>query len=321
MSQTMRSMFLAAIIAPLVGAASIASAETVVKLGAAQPSAGSLPVIVADQKGLFAAEGLKYERLDFKGGAPAAQALAAGSIDACICAGDHAVHLEEKGLGGKFLVALADKHSYALLANGDSPAKTLADLKGKKIGITSAGSLTDTTIRYAIKELGLDPDKDFQIIAVGRAGAQRAALSAGVIDAGMFTTPDIQITMAEKGKFKIVDDFRKMPYPAQDIVITDTWLKAHPEEAAKIRRAIVKAIDMINADKSVLVPAVKALFPKLTDEALINQIVDDVTSGYLSTDGVVTKDGFKNLIGVMTTANPKMKPVAYEAVVVSDLAK
>lgn len=321
MSHITRSMLFAAVILPLVGAACAARAETIVKLGAAQPSAGSLPIVVADQKGLFAAEGLKYERLDFKGGAPAAQALAAGSIDACICAGDHAVHLEEKGLGGKFLVALADKHSYALLATGSSPAKSLADLKGKKIGITSAGSLTDTTIRYAISKLGLDPDKDFQIIAVGRAGAQRAALQAGVIDAGMFTTPDIQITMAEKGKFKIVDDFRKLPYPAQDIVITDTWLKAHPEEAGKIRSAILKAIDLINKDKSVLVPAVKAMFPKLEDEALINQIVDDVTEGYLSTDGEVTPESFKTLIEMMTAANPKMKPVAYDAVMVGKLPK
>ncbi|MGR7994504.1 ABC transporter substrate-binding protein [Xanthobacter sp. ZOL 2024] len=294
----------------------LAQAQTTITLGAAQTSAGSLPIVVADQKGLFAAEGLKYERLDFKGGAPAAQALASGSIDACICAGDHAVHLEEKGLGGKVLVALADTHSYALLSRADAPATSLADLKGKKIGITSAGSLTDTTLRYALKAAGLDPDKDVQLIAVGRAGPQRAALQAGVIDAGMFTTPDIQITLAEPGAYKIVEDFRKLPYPAQDLVVTDTWLKAHPAEAAKLQRAVVKALEMIKADKAVLRAAVVSMFPKITDPVLIDSITNDVAAGYLSGTGVMTPESFKTLMEMMAAADPKLKPVGYADIMI-----
>lgn len=294
-----------------------ASAQELIRFGAAQASAGGLPVIIADQKGFFAAEGLKYERLDFKGGGPVAQALASGSIDVCICAADHAVHLQDRGLGGKVLVALADQHSYALIGKADSPAKSIADLKGEKIGITSAGSLTDTTIRYATKKAGFDPDKDFVLLSVGRAGAQRAAIQAGAIAGGMFSTPDIQLTMAETGAFKIIEDFRKLPYPAQDLVVTDTWLKTHPEQAKKVARAVVKALQLIQQDKTVLYPAIKAMFHELNDDAIVARISDDLAAGYLSKDGVMTPESFNFLIDMMTVAEPKLKPVSYDAIVAS----
>ncbi|TCT06127.1 ABC transporter substrate-binding protein [Aquabacter spiritensis] len=317
MYQKLRTLIVAAAILPLGSLTLPAQAQEVVKFGAAQVSAGSLPVIVAEQKGLFAAEGLKYERLDFKGGAPAAQALAAGSLDVCICAADHAIRLEERGLGGKVLVGLADQHSYALIGAAGSKAKSLADLKGQKIGITSAGSLTDTTIRYAIKEAGLDPDKDFEILAVGRAGAQRAALQAGAIAAGMFTTPDIQITMADKGAYKIIEDFRSMAYPAQDLVVTDTWLKANPEKAAKITRAVVKAMKLIQEDKTIIYPAVKEMFPGLKDEALLAQIATDVTNGYLSKDGLMTRASYDTLMKMMMAADPRLKAIPYDDIMVT----
>ncbi|MEP9356699.1 ABC transporter substrate-binding protein [Xanthobacter sp. KR7-65] len=301
---------------PLAGLSSLpVKAQELIKIGAAQLSAGGLPVVVAEQKGFFAAEGLKYERLDFKGGGPVAQALAAGSIDVCICAADHAIHLQDRGLGGKVLVALADQHSYALIGKADSPAKSIADLKGEKIGITTAGSLTDTTVRYATRKAGLDPDKDFVLLSVGRAGAQRAAIQAGAIAGGMFSTPDIQIVMAEKGTFKIIEDFRKLPYPAQDLVVTDTWLKAHPEQARKVARAVVKALRLIQEDKTVLYPAIKALFPEVKDDAMVAQLADDLAAGYLSKNGVMTPESFDLLMSMMMIAEPKLKPVPYDDIV------
>ncbi|MFG1185374.1 ABC transporter substrate-binding protein [Xanthobacter aminoxidans] len=316
MRRRFQSLLFAAALLPLAGLSSMAaSAETLLKIGVAQLSAGGLPVLVADQKGFFAEEGLKYERLDFKGGGPVAQALASGSIDLCICAADHAVHLQDRGLGGKVLVALAEQHSYALIGKADSTARSIADLKGEKIGITTAGSLTDTTVRYAIRKAGFDPDKDFVLLSVGRAGAQKAALQAGAIAGGMFSTPDIQIVMAEKGAYRIIEDFRKLPYPAQDLIATDTWLKAHPEDARKVARAVVKALRLIQQDKTVLFPAIKSLFPEMKDDAMVAQLADDLAAGYLSKDGVMSPESFNFLMAMMTIAEPKLKPMPYADIV------
>ncbi|MBP1845726.1 NitT/TauT family transport system substrate-binding protein [Rhizobium petrolearium] len=298
---------------------SASAQEKTLKIGAAQTSAGSLPIIIADQKGLLKAEGLSYERFDFKGGGPAVQALASGSIDMCICAAEHAVRLQEQGLGGKVLVSLLDHHSYALLTSADSTAKSLADLKGQKIGITSAGSLTDTTMRYAIHKLGLDPDKDFQLIAVGRAGAQQAAIKAGVVAAGMFTTPDIQITLGESKDFKIVEDFRTLAYPTNGLIVTDGWLKENPETAAKVVHAVKTALADIQKDPTILTGALKELYPAVRDEAIIKQIVNDVATGAVSKDGVLSQESYTVLDGMLRAANADAKVTAYDDLVVKNL--
>ena len=98
------------------------------------------------------------------------QAFAGGGVDLCICAGDHALRLASRGLGGAVLVALLDKHPYSLLAPINSPATDLKSLRGKAIGITSPGSLTDNTLRFMIRKLGFNPDSDYEIIAAGNRG-------------------------------------------------------------------------------------------------------------------------------------------------------
>ncbi|GGF80347.1 hypothetical protein GCM10007301_45560 [Azorhizobium oxalatiphilum] len=315
----MRHVFKTLLLAGSLAVAAIAHApaalaQTTLKFGAAQTSAGSLPLLVAQQKGLFAAEGIKMERIDFKGGAPAVQALAAGSIDICICAADHALRLQERGLGGKVLVALADQHSYALMAQGNAKPASLADLKGQKIGITSAGSLTDTTLRYAIKKLGLNPDTDFELISIGTGGPMRAAVESGAVAAGMFSTPDIQANQAREGVYKIVEDFRKVPYAAQDLVVTDSWLKDHPQEAKAVANAVTKALKLIQSDRAVLRAAVVEMFPNF-DTALVDRVTADVAAGYLSPDGRMNPESYKTLLEMMLVADPNLKKIPYDDIV------
>jgi NitT/TauT family transport system substrate-binding protein len=288
-----------------------AQADTVVTIGAAQLSAGSLPVIVAEQQGLFKAEGITIKKLDFQGGGPAVQALASGSLDLCICAADHAVQLTEHGLGGKVLVALADHQSYALMGLAGTRASSLTSMKNENLGVTSSGSLSDNTLRYAIKQAGLNPDTDFQILNIGLGGNMRAALESKAIVAGMFTTPDIEANLAMGGTYKIIDDFRSMPYPAQDIVVIDGWLKKNPKTARAVASAIVKALQMIQANKNVLHAAVKQMFPKFSP-ALVNEVTDDVAAGYLSKDGKLSESSFNLLMTVMKISEPSLHNIPYQ---------
>lgn len=313
MYKTMKSLaLLLAISGSLVSAA---RAETVLTMGAAALSAGSLPIVVAEQKGLFEAEGIKIKKLDFKGGGPAVQALASGSLDLCICAADHALKLESRGLGGRVLIALADHHSYALMTpSSNSDVTNLLSLKNKKVGITSSGSLTDNTLRYAIKEAGLDPNRDFELIGIGGGGEMRAALQTGTIAAGMFTTPAIEVNLADKGKYKFVEDYRKMPYPAQDLVVTKSWLEKNPDAARAVARAVLKALELIQSDKAVLRAAVVQMFPKFSPQ-LVDTVTDDVAAGYLSKDGKMTEQSYELLVKVMQIADPTLHKAPYKDVV------
>jgi NitT/TauT family transport system substrate-binding protein len=288
-------------------------AATALRIGSSQLSIASIPVVVAIQQKLFEAEGITAEIVDFDGGGPAVQALAGGGVDLCICAGDHAMRLASRGLGGAVLVALLDKHPYSLLAPVDSPASDLASLRGKAVGVTSPGSLTDNTLRFVIQKLGLNPDSDYEIIAAGTGASMRAAIERGSVAAGMFTTPDVQAYMAT-GKYKFVADFRNLDYMALDLVVVGSWLKANDATAHAVARAIVKAEKLIQADPKAVEAAVHERFPTLSPELVVT-VAHDAAERSLSRDGRAQEAGFKTALEMLRIADPSVKELSYTDVV------
>lgn len=288
-------------------------AATTLRIGSAQVSIASIPVVVAIQQKLFEAEGIAAEIVDFDGGGPAVQALAGGGIDLCICAGDHAMRLASRGLGGTVLVALLDKHPYSLLALTSSPASDLASLRGKAIGITSPGSLTDNTLRFTIRKLGLDPDSDYEIIAAGTGASMRAAIERGSVMAGMFTTPDVQAYMAT-AKYKFVADFRDLDYMALDLIAVGSWLKSNDATAHAVARAVVKAEKLIQDDPKVAEAAVHERFPNLSPELVVT-VAHDASERSLSHDGRARETGFKTALEMLRVADPSVKELSYSDVV------
>ena len=300
-------------VAALMLTAGTLQAATALRIGSAQVSIASIPVVVAIQQKLFEAEGLNAEIIDFDGGGPAVQALAGGGIDLCICAGDHALRLASRGLGGVVLVALLDKHPYSLLAPAESPASDLASLRGKAVGITSPGSLTDNTLRFVIQKLGLNPDSDYEIIAAGTGASMRAAIERGSVAAGMFTTPDVQAYMAT-GKYKFVADFRDLDYMALDLIVVGSWLKANDATAHAVARAIVRAEKLIQTDPKAVEAAVHERFPTLSPELVVT-VAHDAAERSLSRDGRAQEAGFKTALEMLRIADPSVKELAYTDVV------
>jgi NitT/TauT family transport system substrate-binding protein len=290
-----------------------ARAETALRIGSSQLSIASIPVVVAIQQKLFQAEGISAEIVDFDGGGPAVQALAGGGIDLCICAGDHAMRLASRGLGGAVLVALLDKHPYSLLAPIGSSATDLKSLHGKPVGVTSPGSLTDNTLRFMIRKAGFNPDSDYEIIAAGTGGSMRAALDTGSVAAGMFTTPDVQAYMAT-GKYKFVADFRDLDYMALDLVVVGSWLKSNDATAHAVARAVVKAEHMIQTDQKVVQAAVHERFPALSPD-LVVAVAKDAAERSLSHDGRAEEAGFKTALEMLRVADPTVKELNYQDVV------
>ena len=100
-----------------------------------------LPLTVAEQLGYFKAEGLELTINDFAGGAQALRALVGGSVDVVSGAFEHTVNMQAKG---QRLIAFVLQGRAPQIVLGVNPKtmpnyKTLADLKGKKIGVTEIG--------------------------------------------------------------------------------------------------------------------------------------------------------------------------------------
>lgn len=308
-----------ALVAGLIAAQASHGAElTTVRLSKAVESISGIPVIIAQEKGMFAKKGLKVEIIDFKGGAPAVQAIISGDVDGCLCAGDHVVNLTSRGFPAEIYVGLSDKHGYSLMGPSNSPATDLKSLKGKRIGITSPGSQTDNTLRYDLREKGMNADTDVEIISVGTGGPMQAAIKSGAVDAGMFPSPFTEQNI--KNGLKMIVDYRVYSYPSLTVLGLTKWVKTNHDTAKKFVDAVREAQVAMKADKKLALEAAHVLFPKMNDE-LLNVVVDNFLAHNVPEGGIPDPKGFKLMNDMVNMADPTTKQVAYENGVALELLK
>jgi NitT/TauT family transport system substrate-binding protein len=162
--------------------ASTALAADKVRVGKAVPFAWTFtPIDVGIETGTFAKHGLELTVTGFAGDARMQQGLVSDSIDVSLGSGPGMGFLA-KGVPAKAVAAMAGAPmNMSLVVNYDSPIKTLDDIKGKKIGITTVGSLTDWLLKRVVADKKWAP-ADVTAVTVGGMDSTKAALKTGQID-------------------------------------------------------------------------------------------------------------------------------------------
>jgi NitT/TauT family transport system substrate-binding protein len=144
------------------------------------------PPWIAHDLGLFAEQGLASE-LTLIGSTEAAQALVAGDLDLITAGANSGV---EPALAGADTVILGSFMSTLEQTLVTQPTITRPEqLRGTKIGVAGARGAVATGVRLQVRALGLDPQRDVTVVALGNPGARLAGLAAGVIDGAALTAP------------------------------------------------------------------------------------------------------------------------------------
>ena len=215
-----------------------------------------LPLTVAEQLGYFKAEGLEVTIVDFAGGSRALQAVVGGSADVVSGAFEHTVNMQFKGQHMRAFVLQGAAPQIVLGINPKTMAgfKTIADLKGKKVGVTAPGSSTNVMLNFVLAKAGLKPS-DVSVIGVGAGNGAVAAMRAGQIDA--ISNLDPVITLLQRsGDLRIVSDTRVLaesdkvfggPMPAACLYAMQTYIDKHPAVTQALANAIVRADKWIRA--------------------------------------------------------------------------
>jgi NitT/TauT family transport system substrate-binding protein len=229
-----------------VGAAAAKPEKPSLKIGLAVEATTYLPIYLAQTKGFFKEEGLDVQLYTFKGDAGAIQALAGNSVDinvASLTGLVNAVTANQPFVAfwGGFNQAEFDWYSPKL--------KSLKDAKGKKFGITQYGALTDILTRAVLKNAGLNPDKDVQVLQVGAPASALAAMSAGQLDAAILSAPSKYIAQ-EKGMIHLISERKDLTpaWPKHVVYANRAFLKNNPETVKAFLRAMVKGLDYMNAN-------------------------------------------------------------------------
>ena len=215
-----------------------------------------LPLTVAESLGYFKAEGLEVQIVDFAGGSQALRAVVGGSADVVSGAFEHTVNMQSKGQRLRAFALQGRAPQIVLAVNRKTMPgfKSVAQLKGKKIGVTAPGSSTNVMANFVLAKAGLKPS-DVSFIGVGATSAAIAAIRQGSIDALSHLDPVITI-LERAGDIQVVTDTRIVaeadrvfggPMPAACLYAPQAFIDKNPNTVQALANAIVRADKWIQA--------------------------------------------------------------------------
>lgn len=274
-----------------------------------------LPAKLADQLGYFKDEGLKVKLLTEPSGASAETELVAGQVNGVVGFYDHTVTLQAQGKCVESVVQLAKVPGEVEVAStkAASGLRTPADFKGKKLGVTSAGSSTDYLTQYLATKNGVST-KDYTTVNAGAGSTFVSSLQNGGIDGGMTTDPTVaQIQEQKLGK--IILDMRTEKgtqdalgglYPAASLYMNCAYVKENPKTVQKIANAFVRSLQWVSTHSAADIAAKMPADYAGGDKDLYIDAIGS-TKGIFTTDGVMPASGPKTVMNVLGTFSPDVK--------------
>lgn len=241
------AMLLAAALAP-----SPASATTVLTVGKAAPNPDPVIVVnVGEQLGIFKKHGLELKIVNFNGGSKMATAMAAGSIDIGDGAGTE-MALVAKGVPMTAICESAGPIPFlGIGVPYDSPIHTIEDLKGKTIGFSSAGSLTDWLTRELVRTEGWGP-RGVTGVAIGNYVSNViSGFGAHLIDADVGVT-SLFLSMEQKKTGRLLFPVSKYEgnIAAGAVFASNKLIKSNPAAVRAFVAAWIETQDYIRAHKA-----------------------------------------------------------------------
>ena len=241
----------------------------------------SYPLIMAQKKGYFRAEGFDVELIPMSGGL-AVKTLMAGEVN-LTSAGTLVATMQGAKL--RLLMAFIRQLPYDLVAAPE--IKRVEDLRGKKVAVADRGSVTFMVARSILQGHGLEVDKDVTILALGRPDVRYQALLMGTVQ-GAIANIDGTGLLEPKGFHSVAQAGKYGKGFAGSMSVTQELLDRRPEEVMKYLRATLKGSRAYLALRDEAIK-ITSQWTKITP-ANAAKVHDYLSSGALAPDGMLDRD-------------------------------
>jgi NitT/TauT family transport system substrate-binding protein len=273
-----------------------------------------LPFVIASSRGYFKKEGLDVEIGVYSGGAKALQALLGGSADIVAGAYSNTITMAVKGqkLISFATQAVCPGWVFGITKASHDKIKSYADLKGKRIGVSSPGSSFHMGVNYLLSRAGVKPE-DVSIIGVGSSSGAIAAARSGQIDALMTNDP-VATVLEDSGDMFPLAEMRTEAgsratlggsYPEASIYATKDFVARNPKTVQAIANALVDAEKwMAQATPEQVAAAVPAEYA-LADKDVFAKAYSAMR-GCISKDGMMTDEATRTVRDVLAAFDPEI---------------
>jgi len=254
----------------------------VVHIGISTPGLYEIPTEIALRKNFYKEEGLDVRKVVMRTNLQV-PALMANELDYSTVSGLIA-RASIQGLPVKGVMGWFDRPLHILVARPGF--KRLTDFKNKKIGVSGLGSAPHIILREALRQAGMNPDRDVTTLAVGGSGDRLAALIAGTVDA---TPLDVAyVERAEKLGLVSVLYFGDVVHTRLGgFGVSIDKIRKQPAQIVRAIRATLKGVRFIRDNKPETL-AIMRDYLKVSPEGAVK--VHDFSMRSLNFDGLVAKD-------------------------------
>ncbi|MBU6492518.1 MAG: ABC transporter substrate-binding protein [Burkholderiales bacterium] len=274
-----------------------------------------LPAALTQQLGYFKDEGLDVELLSQPAGVDAENELLAGAVQGVVGFYDHSIDLQSKGKEVEAIVVFGQVPGEVELVSSSAAGqiKSMADIKGKTLGVTGLGASTNFLTQFLAAKNGVK-SSEFSVLPVGAGNTFIAAMQQKRIDAGMTSEPTAS-RLISTGQASVLVDMRSMEgtqkalggaYPASSFYVNRAWAQSHKAEAAKLARAFVRTLKFIHTHTP---EQIAEKMPKdyyANNKALYLQALTN-SMPMFSPDGKMPVGGPETVLKVMSSFNPNVK--------------
>ncbi len=247
----------------------------------------SIPVLIpayamfflAVDKGYFAEEGLDVEIIK-AGGGTATPALMSGSLQFTGSPGS-AISAILRGAPLKLVFVSQDHPAYQVWS-GDAAIKSVADLKGRRVGVVSRGDTHELAIRMIMMAAKLDPNS-VAYVPMGFGAGRLAGVTSGSLPAASLTMDEVERIKSDSKMHMVADPSAQVQMVVGGAASSDKMLGEDRAVAKRFLRALIKGRRMMFASPDAAVDATLKRSPKTPREAFM--------VGYKSSTVGATKDG------------------------------
>ena len=285
--------------------ATSAWSQTRTKLNVIYPAISGInaPLWYTTEQKLFPKYGLDVELIYIPTALHVTRVVLTGDSQIAFSGGAPVVNAIRSAADLVFIGGVANVPAFYMMALPE--IKSVADLKGKTVGVTRFGSSTDFALRYLVQKNGFNPDKDLNILQLGGMPELAAALSKRLIVAAPLSAPT-HIRARAAGAQPLLDMAKAGVYFPHTAVITSrSYLKTNRETTLNFFRAYCEGLQRFVQDKT----AAKKIIQKYTRD----NAEDILEATYQYAVDYVVRPPYPNREGIVETLKLSQNPEAKKA--------
>jgi NitT/TauT family transport system substrate-binding protein len=300
-------------------AISATAAERNLRVSYSAPATAFLPLWAAKDAGIFERNNLNVEIL-YVGSSPIAlSALLSDELDVLAGGGTAAPTAYLQGFRDLGLFATLD-HRFAFKIFSAPSITDVAGLRGKRYGVTRFGGSLDFASRYFLKNSGLDPQKDVQLVQIGNTADILAALVNGTVDAGSLTFP--YNFAATKLGFRQLADLSQSGarYATAAFLSKRSLLTAQRARMLPFVKALVEAIHYVKTNPD---PALRILqrYTRMADREILKLAYDEYAQRVWPRLPAIEPDDIKLILEHLAQSHPKAREIQPAALIFGGLVE